>query len=131
SKRHHIRSTSKRAMPASSRCLRAVTYGRAGRSDRCRKPAWCRPVRSRQPIETMARTGIVRTIYRGSFCLAVLLATGPEARAADCTATPTPACHLELGKKLLKTDPKRAAQELFASYKLDERTDTLELYASA
>jgi hypothetical protein len=72
----------------------------------------------------------VRTIQGSSLCLAVLLAQS-EARAADCTANPTPACHLELGKKLLKTDPKRAAQELFASYKLDERTDTLELLAAA
>ncbi|MBA2540386.1 MAG: hypothetical protein H0V17_12170 [Deltaproteobacteria bacterium] len=54
-----------------------------------------------------------------------------EARAADCTATPTPACHLAEGKKAIKSDPKRAAAEFLASYKLDERTDTLELYAAA
>jgi hypothetical protein len=78
----------------------------------------------------MARMHAVRTIHWGSLCLALVVAHS-EARAADCTATPTPACHLELGKKLMKTDPKRAATELLASYKLDERTDTLELYASA
>jgi hypothetical protein len=53
-----------------------------------------------------------------------------EARAETCTP-PTPACHLENGKDLLNTDPKRAAEELLASYKLDERTDTLVLYATA
>lgn len=53
-----------------------------------------------------------------------------EARAEPC-ALPTPACHLENGKDLLNSDPKRAAEELLASYKLDERTDTLVLYATA
>ena len=53
-----------------------------------------------------------------------------EARAEPCT-TPTPACHLENGKDLLGSDPKRAAEELLASYQLDERTDTLVLYATA
>jgi hypothetical protein len=53
-----------------------------------------------------------------------------EARAEPCT-TPTPACHLENGKDLLGSDPKRAAEELLASYRLDERTDTLVLYATA
>jgi hypothetical protein len=71
----------------------------------------------------------VRTIQRGSICIAVLLAHA-EARADDCTP-PTPGCHLENGKRLIKTDPKRAATELLASYKLDERTDTLVLYANA
>ena len=59
--------------------------------------------------------------------LAVLL-NQSVARAEDCT---TPACHLATGKLLLKSDPKRAAAELLASYKLDERTDTLILYAGA
>lgn len=53
-----------------------------------------------------------------------------EASAAPC-APPTPACHLDSGKQLLDTDPGRAAQELLASYRLDERTDTLALYATA
>jgi hypothetical protein len=53
-----------------------------------------------------------------------------EARAGECTL-PTPACHLENGQELLKTDPKRAAEELLASYNLDERTETLALYATA
>lgn len=53
-----------------------------------------------------------------------------EAYADDC-ALETPACHLENGKRLLTSDPKRAAEELLASYKLDERTDTLTLYATA
>ncbi|HET7500522.1 MAG TPA: hypothetical protein VFK02_05945 [Kofleriaceae bacterium] len=53
-----------------------------------------------------------------------------EARAELCTA-PTPACHLENGKALLTSSPRRAAEELLASYQLDERTDTLVLYATA
>lgn len=52
-----------------------------------------------------------------------------EAR-AECTA-PTPACHLANGKALLERDPHRAAAELLASFELDERTDTLTLYAMA
>ncbi len=71
----------------------------------------------------------MRTIQRGSICIAVLLA-GSEVRAEDCTP-PTPGCHLANGKQLLKSDPKRAATELLASYKLDERTDTLIMYANA
>ena len=63
------------------------------------------------------------------FGLAVLISHS-EARAAECTLA-TPACHLENGERLLKTDPKRAAEELLASFKLDERTDTLALYATA
>ena len=54
----------------------------------------------------------------------------PEAHAGECKP-PTPACHLANGEDLLKTDPKRAAEELLASFKLDERTDTLALYATA
>jgi hypothetical protein len=54
----------------------------------------------------------------------------PDARAQPCT-TPDPACHLETGKDLLTADPRRAADELLASYRLDERTDTLALYAVA
>lgn len=53
-----------------------------------------------------------------------------EALAGECTLA-TPECHLENGKQLLTTDPRRAAEELLASYKLDERTDTLALYATA
>lgn len=61
----------------------------------------------------------------------VLLAIGSAAaRAAPC-APPTPACHLANGKDLLTSDPGRAADELLASYQLDERTDTLALYATA
>ncbi len=63
--------------------------------------------------------------------VAVALLSPATARAADCSANPTPACHLAEGKKLIKSNPKRAAEELLASYKLDERTDTLELYAAA
>lgn len=54
-----------------------------------------------------------------------------KAYAGDCSSNPTPACHLAEGKKLVKSDPKRAATEFLESYKLDERTDTLELYAAA
>jgi len=53
-----------------------------------------------------------------------------QARAEPC-ATPSPACHLQNGKELLTDDPRRAADELLASYQLDERTDTLALYAIA
>src|SRR4051794_7294482 len=49
---------------------------------------------------------------------------------AEC-AQPTPECHLANGQQLLDSDPKRAASELLASYRLDERTDTLALYAAA
>ena len=54
----------------------------------------------------------------------------PGISAADC-APPTPECHLAKGKALIDSDPKQAAAQLLASFKLDERTDTLELYARA
>jgi hypothetical protein len=60
----------------------------------------------------------------------VVAAIGQPAWAETC-APPTPACHLENGKALLTANPRRAAEELLASFKLDERTDTLELYATA
>jgi hypothetical protein len=53
-----------------------------------------------------------------------------EARAGTCPPH-DPACHLAKGKELLASDPARAAEELLASYQLDERTDTLALYAEA
>ncbi|HVK88445.1 MAG TPA: hypothetical protein VM513_30205 [Kofleriaceae bacterium] len=59
-----------------------------------------------------------------------VVAAGSEAHAKDCSP-PSPECHLANGKELLESDPKRAAEELLASFKLDERTDTLELYAMA
>ncbi|HEX4421578.1 MAG TPA: hypothetical protein VH165_26865 [Kofleriaceae bacterium] len=52
-----------------------------------------------------------------------------EARAQPCATSP--ACHLQNGKNLLGNDPRHAAEELLASYRLDERTDTLVLYATA
>jgi hypothetical protein len=58
------------------------------------------------------------------------VALGREAWAEPCSA-PTPACHLANGTELLTSDPRRAAEELLASYQLDERTDTLALYATA
>lgn len=67
----------------------------------------------------------------GGLAIAIALLAPTDATAADCAANPTPACHLAEGKKLVKNDPKRAAAEFLASYKLDERTDTLELYATA
>ncbi len=67
----------------------------------------------------------------GGLALSIALLAPGAARAADCTANPTPACHLAEGKKLVKSNPKQAAAEFLASYKLDERTDTLELYAAA
>lgn len=66
---------------------------------------------------------------RLAICVAVAIGHA-EARAETCTP-PTPACHLDRGKKLLESDPRRAADELLASYRLDERTETLELYATA
>jgi hypothetical protein len=64
-----------------------------------------------------------------AFGLAVMLAHS-KAHAGDC-APPTPECHLANGRKLLDSDPRAAAAELLASYKLDERTETLTLYATA
>ncbi|HEY4178003.1 MAG TPA: hypothetical protein VGM90_14245 [Kofleriaceae bacterium] len=61
--------------------------------------------------------------------LGLALAAAPAS--ADTCDPPSPECHLKNGEKLLKTDPKGAAAELLASYKLDERTDTLTLYAQA
>ncbi len=63
--------------------------------------------------------------------VAIALLAPTSARAADCTSNPTPACHLAEGNKLVKSNPKQAAVEFLSSYKLDERTDTLELYAVA
>ena len=62
-------------------------------------------------------------------CFAVVAGHAGAAR-AEC-APPTPECHLKAGKKLIDRDPKRASVELLASYKLDERTETLTLYATA
>lgn len=62
--------------------------------------------------------------------IGLTLALGRAASAEPCSA-PTPACHLENGTELLTSDPRRAAEELLASYQLDERTDTLALYATA
>ncbi len=64
------------------------------------------------------------------FAVCFVVASASPAHAGDC-APPTPECHLANGQKLLASDPKRAAQELLASYRLDERTDTLTLYAQA
>ncbi len=76
------------------------------------------------------RGGRLRPLARWfAVCAAVSLAQ-TEAHAGECTP-PTPECHLENGKQLLDNDPRRAAEELLASYKLDERTDTLALYAAA
>lgn len=61
-------------------------------------------------------------------CLAALI--GHSQARADCPPA-DPACHLEKGRKLLASDPARAAEQLLASYQLDERTDTLVLYATA
>jgi hypothetical protein len=72
----------------------------------------------------------VRTIQRGSIFIVALALIDADANAETCSP-PTPTCHLEAGKQLLPTDPRRASEELLASYKLDERTDTLVLYAQA
>ena len=76
----------------------------------------------------MAKTILLSTGWL-ALCAAVVIGRS-EARAETC-APPTPACHLENGKRLIESDPKRAAEELLASYRLDERTETLELYARA
>jgi hypothetical protein len=78
------------------------------------------PVRRVAILDLVAMAGVGLTVALGR----------AEAWAAPCSA-PTPACHLESGTELLTSDPKRAAEELFASYQLDERTDTLALYATA
>jgi hypothetical protein len=64
------------------------------------------------------------------FAVCFVVASASPAHAGDC-APPTPECHLANGQKLIGSDPKRASQELLASYRLDERTDTLTLYAQA
>lgn len=70
-----------------------------------------------------------RTFAGFAVCFAI--AAGPtEARAGACEP-PSPECHLANGRKLLASDPHAAAAELLASFRLDERTDTLTLYASA
>ena len=66
---------------------------------------------------------------RIAICVALVVAD-TEARASEC-APPSPECHLEHGLQLLGSDPEGASEELLASYKLDERTDTLALYATA
>lgn len=70
------------------------------------------------------------TTKLAGFAVCFAVASASPAHAGDC-APPTPECHLANGKKLLGSDPRRAADELLASYKLDERTETLTLYAQA
>jgi hypothetical protein len=78
-----------------------------------------------------ARRGISRSsIWWRWLAVGLTLALGRAAWAEPCSA-PTPACHLDNGTELLTSDPRRAAAELLASYQLDERTDTLALYATA
>lgn len=60
----------------------------------------------------------------------VIVGAPSQARAGDC-APPSPECHLANGRRLLASDPHAAAGELLASFRLDERTDTLTLYATA
>jgi hypothetical protein len=63
--------------------------------------------------------------------VAAILAFGVRAAAADeCFDSPA-VCHLKTGKALLESDPKRASDELYASYKADPKTSTLALYALA
>ncbi len=78
-------------------------------------------------------TNHVRKCFAGplaGFAVCFVAASASPARAGDC-APPTPECHLANGQKLLASDPSRAAKELLASYQLDERTETLTLYAQA
>lgn len=77
----------------------------------------------------MGTTNVLASPLAGfAVCFAVTSAS--PAHAGDC-APSTPECHLANGQKLLATDPARAARELLASYRLDERTETLTLYAQA
>ncbi|HEY0195742.1 MAG TPA: hypothetical protein VGC42_31725 [Kofleriaceae bacterium] len=71
---------------------------------------------------------LARTSGWLALCIAGVI--GQADAHAECTA-PTPACHLANGKALLDRDPRLAAEELLASFQLDERTDTLTLYAIA
>jgi hypothetical protein len=65
------------------------------------------------------------------FAIWFVVVLGPSlAEAKDCPPA-SPECHLENAKELLNSDPRRAAEELVISYRLDERTDTLQLYATA
>lgn len=84
--------------------------------------------RPAEPIGQVARTVRVGAT-KFAICIAVVIGQS-EAQAKDC-APASPECHLQNGRELMKSDPRRAADELLASYRLDERTDTLELYASA
>ncbi len=77
----------------------------------------------------MGATNWTRNASWVALCISGVIAH-QEAHAGEC-APSTPECHLENGSRLLDSDPKRAAEELLASYKLDERTDTLALYATA
>ena len=82
-----------------------------------------------KPIVTLGRTSVVRTTTRFALGAALLLAAVPAH--ADTCQPPTPECHKKNGERLLATDPTGASVELLASYKLDERTETLTLYAQA
>jgi hypothetical protein len=98
--------------------------------------------RSGEPIAIAGRIELVATsthrrepIDRSRYCrwlaICVVAVIGQrEAFAGSCPPA-SPACHLENGKQLLRAEPRRAADELLASYQLDERTDTLVLYATA
>jgi hypothetical protein len=79
------------------------------------------------------KNGVHHTLLKSTGGMAVLLAAllaHSEAAAQDCGQA-NPSCHLENGKKLMGSDPKGAAAEFLTSFKLDERTDTLVLYAKA
>ena len=84
-----------------------------------------------RPAEPIGQ--VVRTVRVGAtkfaICIAVVIGQS-EAQAKDC-APASPECHLQNARELLKSDPKRAAEESLTSYRLDERTDTLEVYATA
>lgn len=75
----------------------------------------------------MGRTQTVTALFGG---FVFVLVAADRADAGDCGAS-DPECHLANGQKLLASDPHRAADELYASYQLDERTETLTLYAQA
>ena len=110
---------------------------------------WNKPLARSEPIGVAGRIEVVATsngrelidrtpagrsdLARHSRWLAICIAAvigQREARAEPCPPA-SPACHLDNGKQLLRSDPRRAADELLASYRLDERTDTLVLYATA
>jgi hypothetical protein len=108
-----------------------ATIAAAGRAEPIRGLARTEVVAASKDGHDVVRRGGPRGPLAGWLAIGLAVAIPhPEAHAGEC-APATPECHLENGQDLLETDPRRAAEELLASYQLDERTDTLALYATA